>query len=93
MDEIKKQIVGSMWLNNHTVIKSNLKKKKPCYKLGYCPYGQLVEAFELKEKNDEVSCDLFGHDCPMFYHAEDVSEGKKRELYEADMKKLEEKKE
>ena len=28
------------WLNNHTVVKEDI--EKPCSKLDYCPYGQLV---------------------------------------------------
>ena len=48
--------------------------KKPCNKLGFCPYGQLVEEYPLKEKVDKVSCDVFGHDCPVFYMAEFIKE-------------------
>ena len=75
-----KEVLAMTWLNNHTIIKGNLKKEKPCKKLGWCPYGQLVEAFPLKDERNEVSCKLFGHDCPMFYHAEDASEDKKEEV-------------
>ncbi len=67
-----KQALAMKWLNNETVIKENLTKEKPCKKLGWCPYGQLVEAFPLEDH--EISCKIFGHDCPMFYHAEGVSE-------------------
>lgn len=61
------------WLNNSKIIDSNLKKKKPCYKLGYCPYGCIVEAFPLPKKRRKISCGIFDHDCPMFYNAEDLS--------------------
>ncbi len=64
----------AMWVNNEKIIQRNLKKVKPCHKLGYCPYGAMVEAFQLKKKRDKVSCKVFGHDCPMFYNAEDLSE-------------------
>lgn len=63
-----------LWVNNHTILKSNLNKEKPCHKLGYCPYGQLVELFLLRyEEHKKFSCKVFGHDCPVFYHAEDLS--------------------
>jgi len=71
----EKQMKSMVWVNNHTIKKSNLNKEKPCLKLGWCPYGQLVEAFDLRTENDEkISCKVFGHDCPMFYQAEDVTE-------------------
>jgi len=44
--------------------------EKPCLKLGWCPYGPLVEDFPLKEKPDDSSCGIFGHDCPVFTMAE-----------------------
>ena len=37
---------------------------------GFCPYGQLVEEFKIREVRDEYSCEVFGHDCPVYYHAE-----------------------
>lgn len=48
---------------------------KPCHLAGYCPYGKLVEAFPLK-KNSKYACKVFGHDCPVFYHAEPMGEVK-----------------
>ena len=70
-DSLKK----AYWLNNKKIREENLKKKKPCYILGYCPYGGIVEAFKLRnEPHPIVSCGIFGHDCPMFYNAEDMSE-------------------
>lgn len=62
------------WLNTKRIIKNNLKKEKPCSKLGYCPYGQLVEEFKIRQKRNNISCKTFGHDCPMFYHAEEITE-------------------
>lgn len=67
------------WLNTKKIINENLNKEKPCHKLGWCPYGQLVEEFGFSD-DEKISCKLFGHDCPMFYHAEDVSEDKKEEI-------------
>ena len=49
---------------------------KPCWELKYCPYGPLVEDFPLKPENDEKSCRIFGHDCPVFYVAEPFTETK-----------------
>lgn len=41
---------------------------KPCRQLGYCPYGRLVEKFPFSETPKR--CEVFGHDCPVFYVAE-----------------------
>lgn len=49
---------------------------KPCWELKYCPYGSLVENFPLHEINSEKSCRIFGHDCPVFYVSEPVTETK-----------------
>lgn len=62
----------SMWLNTTKIIEGNINKEKPCKKCGYCPYGGIVEEFPLVR--GKFSCKLFGHDCPMFYNAEDVVE-------------------
>ena len=73
----------SKWLNTTLVIHPDM--EKPCIKLRYCPYGQLVEEYPLydpdypnKEYGDKLACILdntgglmqFGHDCPVHYHAE-----------------------
>jgi HNH endonuclease len=47
---------------------------KPCWELKYCPYGPLVEQFPLE--HGEFSCRIFGHDCPVFYVAEPLTETK-----------------
>jgi hypothetical protein len=44
----------------------------PCKKLGYCPYGYLVEDFPLEEPRGDKSCPVYGHNCPVFYAAEAV---------------------
>jgi len=49
---------------------------KPCWEIKYCPYGPLVETFPLKNNRDERSCRIFGHDCPVFYVAEPLTETK-----------------
>ena len=49
---------------------------KPCWELKYCPYGPLVEDFPLTQENDEKSCRIFGHNCPVFYVAEPFTETK-----------------
>lgn len=59
-----------IWTNITKVIKSNLTKEKPCIKCGYCPYGPMVENFPLD--NSKLSCPIFGHDCPMYYNAENI---------------------
>lgn len=50
---------------------------KPCWKLDWCPYGPLVEDFPLKKKPDDISCSIFGHDCPVFTMAEGFIDDKK----------------
>lgn len=59
--------------------------KVPCETLEYCPYGWLVEFFPLHGKKvswggkdldidpigeEGLSCELFGHDCPVYYAAD-----------------------
>mgnify|MGYP001572610197 CR=1 FL=1 len=68
------------WLNTEKVFYPDL--EKPCTKLSYCPYGQLVEEFPFsggERYNTKLSCAskngaiiTFGHDCPVHYHAEFV---------------------
>ena len=70
----------SQWLNTTKVI--NPEVKKPCIKLGYCPYGGLVEEYPLGEKKTGLSCSnengaiiQFGHDCPAHYLGEFIGKG------------------
>lgn len=49
---------------------------KPCWEIKYCPYGPLIEEFPLKKTPDEKSCRIFGHDCPVFYVSEPLTETK-----------------
>jgi hypothetical protein len=48
---------------------------KPCKMMAFCPYGELVEMFPLHEPRNKMSCNVFGHDCPVFYHAEIFIDG------------------
>ncbi len=45
---------------------------KPCRLLGFCPYGPLVEEFPFNGEGKE--CEVFGHDCPVYYQAEEMKE-------------------
>ena len=65
------------WINNHTKMWDKDDVIKPCHKLNFCPYGTLVEEFPLPDKRNEFSCKIFGHECPVFYHAEFITEEKK----------------
>jgi len=65
-------IAMSKWLNTTKMIWK--KAFKPCHALGFCAYGPLVEEFPLREKARAASCQVYGHDCPVFYHAEPLAE-------------------
>lgn len=50
---------------------------KPCWELKYCPYGVLVEDFEVRhDADDPYACRIFGHLCPVFVVAEPLTETK-----------------
>jgi hypothetical protein len=49
---------------------------KPCWELKYCPYGPLVEGFPAPETDTHRSCRIFGHECPIFFVAEPLTETK-----------------
>lgn len=49
---------------------------KPCWELKYCPYGPLVEDFPLPDLDTHRSCRIFGHECPVFFIAEPLTETK-----------------
>ena len=57
----------SKWRNNN--IKIWEKIVKPCKMCGFCPYGQLVEEFPITNE-EGITCLIYHHDCPVFYHAE-----------------------
>ena len=64
----------AQWINDKKKLKSNNKKIKPCHRLLYCPYGQLVECYPITKRRTKYSCKTFGHDCPVYYQAEDITE-------------------
>lgn len=64
----------SKWLNNKKRIFNPLNRVKPCRLCEYCPYGGLVEEFPISEIRNEYSCKVFGHDCPVYYLAENIVE-------------------
>lgn len=59
---------------------------KPCWELNYCPYGSLVEDFPIED--DEYSCLVFGHQCPVFSIAEPYTETKELREIERNIKKV-----
>ncbi|MBU0962648.1 MAG: hypothetical protein KKD48_01960 [Nanoarchaeota archaeon] len=62
------------WLKNcikNGIEKENENRIKPCRELGYCPYGSLIEEFPIG-KDIKYLCKTFGHNCPVFYCAEDI---------------------
>ncbi len=72
-------MVGDRTKKIHTLQRIQI---QPCNQLGYCPYGYLVEFFPLEER-DEYSCEIFGHDCPVYYLAEgfmDDDEGSLKDM-------------
>ena len=68
----------NIWENEEKPLASNKNKIKPCKKCGYCPYGAMVEAYPFSR--DKKSCPIFGHDCPMFYNAENIDIRRIKEL-------------
>ena len=64
----------TLWLNNSKPIFKKDEIEKPCYKCGYCPYGQLVEEFPLHEDDLGLSCKVFEHNCPVYYYGEFIKE-------------------
>ena len=61
----------SKWLNNENPIWENA--VKPCLLLMFCPYGKLTEEFPISE--NKKTCEILGHDCPVFYQASHIVEG------------------
>ena len=60
------------WFNNGIVV--NEKVQRPCIVLSWCPYGSLIEAFQIGGSSERFRCSLFDHDCPVFYVSEQVTE-------------------
>ena len=59
----------------HNPIELDENAKKPCHTLDWCPYGGLVEAFRIRKEITNYTCEVFGHDCPVFYISQIVVEG------------------
>jgi len=78
LEEMKADAEKGYWVNNTYIRFKNA--VKPCKYCGFCPYGQLVEAFPLdplrKKIPSKMVCEVFGHHCPVFYHAELFAEEK-----------------
>lgn len=78
LEEMKADAEKGYWVNNTYIRFKNA--IKPCKYCGFCPYGQLVEAFPLDPIRQKIpskmTCDVFGHHCPVFYHAELFAEEK-----------------
>lgn len=60
------------WFNESIMVNKNA--EKPCNMLKWCPYGGLVEAFRIRKSITKYTCEVFGHDCPVFYISEKVIE-------------------
>ena len=68
----------SKWLNNTKRIWKPEDRKKPCHKLHFCPYGQLVEEYPIHPEFDVLVDDLTelgrqgkletGFNCHVFGH-------------------------
>lgn len=63
----------SKWINNTKPIHT-WGMEKLCHLLDYCPYGQLIEEYPIQENESDLSCEVFGHDCPVYYQAENICE-------------------
>ena len=49
--------------------------EKPCHELGWCPYGSLGDEFKPYALDDNrLICKIFSRYCPVFCHAEFISE-------------------
>lgn len=85
MNETKERIQGTpdefeeIWKQIHErsvkdIEKTHGKLPKPCHILqGLCPYGYFVEFFPLRKQKSEISCEIFGHDCPIYHFGEYVA--------------------
>lgn len=58
------------WINTQKIICDDA--VKPCHIYPCCPYGRFIELFPLN--HGKFSCEIFGHDCPIYYHIEGIME-------------------
>ena len=61
-------MIDNKWINTKRIVCKNV--IKPCHNYPCCPYGCLVELFPLN--HGKPFCEIFGYDCPIFYHIEGV---------------------
>lgn len=54
--------------------------EKPCHALHWCPYGNLVENFRLRNMYSKYTCLVFDHDCPSFYVSEQITESSVKDV-------------
>lgn len=47
---------------------------RPCEHLLWCPYGSLGDPFQPQKKEKQYACQIYPHDCPVFYHAEPIED-------------------
>jgi hypothetical protein len=73
-------------LNKTEIIDKNA--TKPCHRLGFCPYGSIVEEFPIRDQESDFTCKIFFHDCPIFYCIEYSAEKYNLEDYEREIKEL-----
>jgi len=71
-DDMQETTDPKRWFNESIMVDENA--EKPCYVLNWCPYGGLVEAFRIRREISRHTCQVFGHDCPVFYISEKVIE-------------------
>jgi hypothetical protein len=73
-------------LNNTEIVDRNA--KKPCHRLGYCPYGSIIEEFPIRDGTSDFTCKIFRHDCPIFYCIEYSAEKYNLEDYKREIEEL-----
>ena len=72
--KLKHSLKNCPQFNEKEIIDPN--RKKPCYVLGWCPYGSMGDTFQIRQTKKKQACTVFAHDCPAFYNAENVTEKK-----------------
>jgi hypothetical protein len=67
VEEYKSLCVSKGWYIADDIFDKDA--ERPCYKLGYCPYGVLTRAFP-SSIMEEDNCAVYGHMCPACCTAE-----------------------
>lgn len=65
LEKLTDNIKKCDWFNNSKIIAEYI--EKPCYELGWCPYGSLGDEFSPREINNKFECKIYAHNCPVFY--------------------------